>query len=731
MQYIQILQQFYYCYLDGGNESTAKIRVDLPEKMILTDDVTMEPIAASTPKKYMKKSYSISCCMNNLSQDTANVKTVINESSDQNIISFQLSKHSLNNELCNNNSNCLQFTTCRCTSTQFMEIYDESFIISDQCQLFNELEMPENIVPCTIRNDSTNDNLEKPAKSILNIYYKFNKNFTNDMNDTTRDLYVRNITESLGDDDNNNNNSVSYQDKNCKCYPPIINEDSKRPEEYFTLDSLPDTKLISPGIRNVPTNMETKRIPSYKHKKCKCVYKNKNYKYLSEAITKSIAKYSDVNECYRINSQEVRKNNQNLSNNVWKEKTRDPDGFISLDTIMNNDLPNNTKFNQDDTIVIAFSKPKFTQVLSEIKEHTRSLEKQIESINNIIQNINVLSEEAAAPLSSRRTNLPVFYENISRLTNESQTEELVDINNNNSNEQIIENNWCKCIKKRRALSTSSLIKSSVCQNPIDTFVDEKLIKQDDDNVVRFKREQQQRPPELEENLSYVEEMKEQQQLPSKEIKKQKEPDQMNPERSAPYKNDELERVPYLHKKQPKSFIRKDKVKSKTKDNCCDQPNCNTATIPYNSMTKKTNVSNEDTIYNLYLQTTFTQSSNFQIVAATSISSIKLNLNSTGSNDDLVKVKKSKISVDGKTEDKINKKVPFPDSLEDNSTTKNDLNPSISIQCITISNSSINCNVAERDSRIKEIQNNYLRDNVNQKKVIKSNKMSNKFKLRKS
>lgn len=666
--------------------------------------IKQEPIAASTPKKYMKKSYSISCCMNNLPQDTANVKTVINESPDQKIISFQLSKHSLK-ELCNNNPNCLQCTTCRCTSTQFMEIYDESFIISDQCQLFNELEMPEYIVPCTVRNDSTNDNLEKPAKSILNIYDKFNKNITNDMNDTIRDLYVRNITESLRD---SNNNGVSYQDKNWKCYPSIINENSKRPEEYFKLDSLPDTKLIStPGMRKVPTNMETNRIPSYKHKKCKCVYKNKNYRYLSDTITKSIAKYSDINECYKINSQEVHKSNQNLSDNVWKEKTRDPDGFISLDTIMNNDLPNNTKFSQDDTIVIAFSKPKFTQVLSEIKEHTRSLEAQIESINNIIQNITVLSEEAA-PLSSRRKNLPVFYENICRLTNGSQNEEFVDINNNNSNEQIIGNNWCKCIKKRRALSTSS------------------LIKQDDDNFVRFTREQQR--PELEENLSRLEEMKEQE-LPSKEIKKQEKPDQMNLKRSAPYKNDELERVPYLHKKQPKSFIRKDKVKSKTKDNYCDQPNCNTATIPYNSTTKKTKVSNDDTIYDLYLQTTFTQSSNFQIVAATSISSIKLNLNSTGSNDDLVKIKKSKLSVDGKTEDKINNKVPFPDRLEDNSTTKNDLNPSISIQCITISNSSINCNVA--DSRTKEIQNNYIRDNVNQKKVIKSNKKSNRFKLRKS
>ncbi|XP_015181799.1 PREDICTED: centrosomal protein of 135 kDa [Polistes dominula] len=582
-----------YTKSDDGNESTVKIQVGLAEKMIFTDDVFMEPIAASTPtKKLMKKSYSISCCMNNLPQDddtTTNVERSVidDESSDQKIISsFQLLKHSID-KFTNNNLNCLQFAKCRrcaAASKQFIE-------------------MSENIVPCTVRNDS--------------------------MNNTIQDLYVRNVTKALrNDDDDDDDVTVSYQDKNCKCYPPlIINDYSIRPEEYqeyYKLNS--DTKLMSPDIRKMETEQQRRIIPSCKSKKCKCVYKNKNDKYLSDTITKSIDQYStDINESYKMKSHEHVVHN--LSNNVWKEKTRrDADGFISLDTIMNNNNNNNNNNSQDDTIVIAFSKPKFTQVLSEIKEHTKSLEKQIESINNIIQNITVLSEETTvAPLSSRKTNLPVFYENIYRITNESQNETtLVNINNNNNNneEEIVENNWCKCIKRRRAITTSS-----------------SLIKQD---VTREQQQQQQQRSKLEETKE--------QQFPSKQIKKQEEEeekvelDQMNHKKSASYKKtDKLKRVSssYLHKKQPKSFVRKEKMKllvnksSKIKDNNYnDEPNCNTAaTILYNSTTNKTKVSENDTINDLYLQTTFTQSSNYQIVAATSVSSIKLNLNnSTRSNN---------------------------------------------------------------------------------------------------
>lgn len=635
----------------------------------------------------MKKSYSISCCLNTPPQDTVHSQTVITELSDQKCMPSQLSKHSLS-KLCDNDHNSY-ITSYRYAGNQYMEIHNNQSIISDtsNCQCLNELEMPERILSCTVANDP-NCNMEKSTNSTVNIHDKANKDT---INDTIQNIYVRNITKRLGDSDNDN--STLYQTKKRSS---TINGCCK---QHSKLNFCIDSKIISSGIENV-SNKEIKQINLCKQNEYERVWKNKNYTYLSDTIMKSVEKNVDNVSCQ-------------------KEKNIEFDDYISTNTETCNDLQNNDiQSSSSDTIVIAFSKPKFKQVLSEIKEHTKSLEKQIKSINNIIENITVLSEQKAH-LSSEKENFTIFYEKRYTYSNESQTDEFVDINNNKG--KIIEKNMegfnvRKYIKKC-ALSTSSLTeKLSICQEPIATSTNEKLL-ENDDTVNHCMREQ---CSMFKQQISYVEEKND---FPTTTIIAHianHKPDQINI-KSAPHTNHKIDQVPLCHSYDKNtSKFKTDQMKlsieSKTKNNYCDQTDCNTA-IPYHSI-MKTTVSNHDTIYGLYLETTYTQSSNFQIVAATSVSSLKLNSNTTESNDF---TKSEKSTFPRNLTEKNNNKVS-PDTL-DISTMVNDLNPSISIQCININLS--NCHDDPRTTKLKDTSVRNIHE-----KVTKSKK-NKKFKLRKN
>ncbi|KAL2715929.1 SUN domain-containing protein 2-like [Vespula squamosa] len=682
-------------HLDHGNEFTAiKIEVGFSEKILNKT----EPVVSSIPNMHMKKSYSISCCINTPSQDTVHSQTVITKLSDQKGMPSQLSKLS-HSELCDNDHNSY-IASYQYAGDQYMEIHHNQPIIlnTSKCQCLNELEVPEKASPCTV----VNCNMEKSEDSTVNIHDKGNKDAINDINNTIQDIYVRNRTKQLGDSDNVNN---MYQTKNR---PLTIDADYK---EHSKFNVCTNSK-ISSGIDNDVSNKEIKQIRLCKQNELKDVWKNNDYTYLSDTIMKSVDENAEI--C-KINSQNVHKTNHNLSNNVscQKEKQVDFDDYISTDIETCNDLQNNTQSSSSDTIVIAFSKPQFKQVLSEIKEHTKSLEKQLESINNIIENITVLSEQKGH--LPEKENFTIFYEKIHTCSNESQTDEFVDINNNK--EKVIEKNMegsnlCKIC----ALSTSSLTeKFSVCQEPNATSIDEKLLKNDD----TVDHSMQEQCSMFEQISSFVEEKKE---LPTTEIIADitnHKPDQINT-KSAPYTNHKIEQVSLCHSHDKnmsnfKTDQMKSSVKLKTKDNYCDQTDCNTA-IPDHS-TMKTTVSNHDTIYGLYLETTYTQSSNFQIVAATSASSLKLNSNARESKDFIKSEKSTLRNLTEKSSDKVS-----PDTL-DISTTIDDLNPSISIQCITINLSS--CHAHPQTTKPKDTSVRNIHE-----KVTKSKK-NKKFKLRKS
>ncbi|XP_035738120.1 uncharacterized protein LOC118448693 isoform X1 [Vespa mandarinia] len=667
----------FYCHLDHGNEfTTIKIQVGFSEKILAND--TQEPVAASTFNTYMKKSYSISCCMNTPPQDVCS-QTVITELLDQKSMPSQLSKHSLS-ELYDNDHNSY-ITSCQYASNQYMEIHHDQSTIPDtfKCQCLNELEMPEKILSCTVANDS-NCNMEKSANSTINMYDKANKDTINDINDKIQNIYVRNITTRLGD--SNNGNSMLNQAKNR---PSTIDAYCK---EHSKFHFCTDSKIIS-GIENVVSNKEIKQIHLYKQNEHKHVWKNSNYTYLSDTIMKSVEKNADNISCQ-------------------EEKNIEFDNYTSANIETSNDLQNNTKSSSSDTIIIAFSKPKFKQILSEIKEHTRSLEKQIRSINNIIENITVLSEQKAH-LSSKKENFTIFYEKRYTYSNESQTDEFVDINKRQIEKNMEGSNLCKYIKKC-ALFTSSLTeKFSIYQEPIATSTKEKLL--ENDNTVDHCMRQQYSM--FEQNSSYEEEKKE---FPTTEIIADivnHKPDKINT-KSAPYMKHKIEQVPLYHSHDKnmskfKTNQMKLSVESKTRKNYCDQMDCNTA-IPYHS-TMKTTVSNHDTIYGLYLETAYTQSSNFQIVAATSASSLKLNSNTMESNY-LTKSEKSTSSRN--LTEKSNNKVS-PDTLDISTMVDDDLNPSISIQCITINLS--NCHADPHTTKRYKCTK-YLRESDKKKKKKK-------------
>nr|XP_050846150.1 SUN domain-containing protein 2-like [Vespula vulgaris] len=631
-----------------------------------------ELVATSTSNSLTKKSYSISCCINTSSEDKVHDQAMIIDLSDQESMPSQLLMLSLS-QLCDNDHN--SYITSH-AGNQYMEIHHNQSIISDtiKCQCLNKLKIPEWILSCT------NGNMKKSKNSTVNIHDKTNKDT---INDTIQDIYVRNGTKRLGDSDN----------------------------------------------EDVLSNKEIKQIHLDKPNELEDVCRNTDYTCMNGTIMKSVEKDTEM---YKINSQNAQKTNNDLSDNesYQKEKDIELDDHVSTDIGPSDDLQNNTE--SCDTIIIAFSKPKFKQVLSEIKEHIRSLEKQIQSINNIIDNITVLSEQKGH-LPSEKENFTIFCEKRYTYPNESQTDEFVDINNNE--EQIIdknmeESNMCKCLQKC-AFSTSALTgKFSICQERIATSIDEELLKNDDtvDPEQRSVVEKISSYAEEEEEEKEEEKEEEEEELSTTEIitditnhkldKSQQNNGSQIDTKTAPHTNHEIEQIPLSHSHDKNmSDLKTDEVKSsvesKTKHNHYDQADCNTATS-YHS-TRKTAVSNHDTIYGLYLETTYTQSSNFQIVAATSISSSKLNSNTTESND-LPKSEKS-------TSRKIVDKSKVSPATLDISTTIDDLNPSISIQCITINLS--NCQVHPQTTKIKDTSVRNIHEKVTK------NKKNKKFKLRKS
>ncbi|KAK2585802.1 hypothetical protein KPH14_010405 [Odynerus spinipes] len=725
-----------YMKSDGGNESTAnnKIQVDSSERVWPN---VMEPLAESTPDRHTNKSNISPCCMSPLPSEKMHVPTIVSEMPNQkhgptkvseiqnqkhaptkiseipnqkhaptkvseipnqkhgptkvseipnqkhgptkvskipnqkHVSEIQNQKHDVF-EPSNKNSDNFNAASYRCASTQCMKINGQSPAISDSSdyQFVNELQVSRKLLPCCTVSNDTNSSIEKLEKFIDNTSVKTTNE--NTINDTVEDIYIRNTKKRLRD--NYKNDNVIHPARHRESVPSTVNMDAdikyvaNFKETFSEFDAFTTKNLIPCDcndrekvasdytIDEIPQTM--KQNDEQNEEECSC--ENKSYSHLTDTVTKAVIRNTEINELHKTNASDV--------TNVAQ-----PD-----DNKTTNDVKGPTQTNQCKTIVIICPKFKFKKIISDIKEHTKSLEQQIANINNIVKSIIILSDQKTSSVLEKE-NLTIFYEKSNENSNEPQTEKFVDRNNNNVEQQVKHEstrgtNVDKHIKER-ALSTSSLTqKSPIHQEPVTTLIKENLIKNDEQISPHVKVKEE--VPTIEMNTTKYES------------------DQINV-KGTPHEHHETKHISYSDKTYTSAIeapeIEPTFVDSLTKD-ICDFTSCDTGYIHYSTL------SDRDSISDLNLQTTFTQSSNCQIVAATSVSSNELNFNAKPTNCLVLRDNRRKSN---------NKDDVFPASMNV-STTIDDLKPSISIQCVTISNSS-NCCIA--DLQALEITNSSPRDNL--------------------
>lgn len=650
--------------------------------------------------------------MNDRQDETMHIPVDITELSNRENVPVELSESYIF-EPCSNDLNCYG-KSCRYNGTQCTDISNQSPIEAgpSKSQFSNVLNMSRKLLPCcTVPKDAYSSIGYHEESTAIVSDAKTDKNA---INDTIQDIYVRNLTKERGDnykcDDMphpartrlddvpstaTNTNSNLKCSANCK---QTFSEFNAFIERKLKPRDFTDTKEDL-------SNYKIEDIPRYEEIQHECTCNDDSCTHFADNVTKMIVndtKTYDVQETHSTDIKSLKQSDDNeATDNVKSTAQSSP----------------------CKTIVIIFPRPKFKKVVSDIKDHTKDLEKQIASLTNIVKSIIILSDQTTSTILEKE-NLTMSYPDPEKM----RTEKFADMNNNNNRvhikQQDTEGSNLDKDKKPLANLTISLpdptvrttqIKPIEKNDKIGSYVEKKkqvptvetTADKGKDKLDQINLKCSPQDSHSVERKSIVETIVD---------KARDKPDQIN-FKSTAHNCYNIEQETYSHKKHTcpieddkiENNIESTNVKLKTKD-INDRKNYNTASSYHSRM--KTTISNRDRLYDLCSQTTRTRSSrlsNYPIVVDT-----PSKLNSNAEPIDFTSM--NNLGKESNHDVKV-----IPASLNA-STTIDGLQASISIQCIRISNSS-NCCIA--DLQTLEVKNPPPRDNsykVTKMKKIRRSKL---------